>query len=90
MFRELWRIAQTDQVLKRYHLDTPEYLEKSRLGASLLMALYTDLSVTKATPGIYIMHVIPFFVIIRGMPYLVLVIGDPPKFLNAYEYFLVP
>ena len=51
MFRELWCIAQTDQVLKHYHLDTPEYLEKSRLGASLLMALYTDLSVAKTTPG---------------------------------------
>lgn len=55
MFRELWRIAQTDQILKRYHLDTPEYLEKSRLGASLLMALYTDLSVTKTTPGMLLL-----------------------------------
>ena len=55
MFSELWRIAQTDQVLKQYHLDSPEYLEKSRLGASLLMALYTDLSVAKATTGMLVL-----------------------------------
>ena len=51
MFHELWRIAQTDQVLKRYHLDTTEYLEMSRLGASLLLTLYTDLPVAKTTPS---------------------------------------
>ena len=56
MFHELWRIARTDQVLKHYHLDTPEYLEMSRLGASLLMTLYTDLSVAKTSPGTYGVH----------------------------------
>ena len=51
MFHELLRIAQTDQVLKRYHLDTPSYLELSGLGASLLLTLYTDLPVAKPKPS---------------------------------------
>ena len=51
MFHELWRIAQTDQVLKQYHLDTPKYLEMSRLGATLVLTLYTDLPVAKTTPS---------------------------------------
>ena len=51
MFRELLRITQTDQVLKRYHLDTPTYLEMSRRGASLLLTLYSDLPVAKSSPS---------------------------------------
>ena len=53
MFRELLRITQTDQVLKRYHLDTPTYLEMSRRGASLLLTLYTDLPVAKSSLSTY-------------------------------------
>ena len=49
MFHELLRVTRTDQVLKRYHLDTPAYLEMSRLGASLLLTLYTDLPVAKTS-----------------------------------------
>ena len=55
MFHELLRITQTDQVLKRHNLDTPDYLELSRLGASLLLTLYTDLPVAKTTPSVFIL-----------------------------------
>ena len=50
-FSKLLKITQTDQLLKQYHLDQPDYLELSVQGALLIITLYTDLPASKKHPS---------------------------------------
>jgi len=46
-FQTLLRISQTDCVLQEHKLDLPEYYELSNQGVPLIIALYTDVPISK-------------------------------------------
>lgn len=51
MFTKLLRITQTDQLLRLYKLDQPDFLKISNQGATLIMQLYTEVPVSKRQPS---------------------------------------